>query len=650
MFGETDTVAMTDLKRVCYLPETQDLTEDEVVEVSEHFIKGKYFAEGFRLLPEQADMILQYINSEGLLGIAAAGTGKTLTSFLVANTAFSGKLCEKKDRILMFVPSDLTDQLRSNMEWARKRIHFPAKTYFFKDHGPDGRLALAKSRKPGIYVMGYGLLQTKNAEEILQELSPGLITADECHKIMGKSARSRRVEHYLKANEDCNLVMLSGTMIKRKVVELHKLAQYALRDNLPLPKPWIQAALLSEAMSPTGGMIPMDKIRMCRDLVDWAGEQYNGDARDMTDTLRRAYNKRLRSAPGVFLSTGSNVPSSLIFHIHEGAMEGEGSEELKAYIQEVEATWTTPSGDQFDCALMKFKWINELSQGYFNELQWPEDHPLLEEAQEVQAIKNDLSTQYRKFIEGRHRPGLDTPFLIASNMYLHGSKNVPQEMYDTWRAWKERSANEELPERERSFVRVCDHKVALALKTWEKIDKKDKSGGIVWYYHQGYGTWLVELFKKQYGDRVIHCPSGTDVEALCRTQDLTGKILICSISAHGTGVDGMQKHFRKHLYAQDLHGIDESEQSIARLHRTGQEADEVEVHLLSSSRYDDLKLAGILQNNYFLHLTIGKRRVFEGGWETAPKHFDKSELLEQGVEVPHSLNNKQLTELQEVTG
>ncbi len=89
---------------------------------------------------------------------------------------------------------------------------------------------------------------------------------------------------------------------------------------------------------------------------------------------------------------------------------------------------------------------------------------------------------------------------------------------------------------------------------------------------------------------------------------------------------------------------------MARLQRTGQEADEVEVHILSCSKHDEMKLAGILQDNYFLHLTMGRRRVFDGGWLKAPKQFDQKELLNEGVDVKNRLSRVELRELGEVTG
>ncbi len=592
-------------------------------------------------------MVMQFVNYGGLIGSAAAGAGKTLASLLIANIGFEGTLVEKHDRVLLMVPSKLVDQLKSNIRWARRKIHFPADVYFFKDYKPKERVDIAKQKRPGIYVMGYGFLSTKDTEETLEELSPSLIIADEAHKIAGRSARRRRVEHFLKQNPTTAVCLMSGTMINRELMEIHVLGKYALKENLPMPLPWPQAASLSEALAPKGPIIPMDKLRMARDLVDWAGLMYDGVAKSMLTTLRKAYHKRLATSPGVFLSEGSKVKSSIIFDIHYGEMT---CPIVAEHIKNVEETWTTPDDQTFETALEKFKWIQELNNGFYNSLVWPEEHPLLEEAKYAHELNKLTKSLIRKFIGEKHRPGLDTPLLVRNDMQHHGSLNVGGELYGAWVSWKKASSVTGLPERISRFVRVSDEKVKFAVERWKKLDPKTE-GGVVFYQRQGHGTWLVEYFEKEFGkDNVIHAPAGLDLNTLAESTDLKGSIVIASIGSHGTGVDGLQRHFNKVMYASDLNTVADSEQSIARLHRTGQEADEVEVHILSCSKHDEMKLAGILQDNYFLHLTLGKRRVFEGGWQTPPKQFDQKELLKEGVDVKNRLSKIELRDMKEVTG
>ncbi len=647
MFNEAASVKLTDLRRVCELPTLPLLTEGECEEVSEFFIQGEAYEEGFRLLPEQCNMVMQFVNYGGLIGSAAAGAGKTLASLLIANLGFAGEITEKHDKIIIFVPSKLVDQLKANMKWARRKIHFPADVFFFKDYKPKERITLAQSNKPGIYVMGYGFLSTKETEETLEHLKPSLIIADEAHKIAGKSARRKRVEHYLKNNPTTAVCLMSGTMMNKELLEIHVLGKYALKENLPMPLPWPQAASLSEALAPKGPIIPMDKLRMARDLVEWAGLMYDGAAKSMLTTLRKAYHKRLSTAPGVFLSAGSKVKASINFDIHYGEMN---CPEVAEHIKNVEETWTTPDDQTFETALEKFKWIQELNNGFYNSLVWPEEHPLLEEAKYAHELGKLTKSLIRKFIGEKHRPGLDTPLLVRNDMSHHGARNVGGDIYEAWAVWKKASSVDGLPERISRFVRVSDEKVRFAVERWAKIDPK-LEGGVVFYQRQGHGVWLVEHFEEAFGKaNVIHAPAGMDLNTLAEKTDLRGIIVVASIGSHGTGVDGLQHHFNKIMYASDLNTIADSEQSIARLHRTGQEADEVEVHILSCSKHDDMKLAGILQDNYFLHLTLGKRRVFEGGWLTPPKSFDQKELLNEGVDVKNRLSKMELRDLSEVTG
>jgi len=318
---------------------------------------------------------------------------------------------------------------------------------------------------------------------------------------------------------------------------------------------------------------------------------------------------------------------------------------LKDLIKDVNETWTTPSGDEFDYALQKFKWMNELSQGFYNNLIWPEDVPLLEEAKERFAVEQELNREIRQFLSGPHKEGLDTPLLLRLNMKNHGATYVGPTMYDLWKLWKSLD-REGLPSRISVPVRVSDFKIKETVSAWNKLNK-DGSGGVIWYYHDAFGKWLFDAFKGR--EDVIFAPAGVKTkEQITDPKFAKGKTIIATLSGHGTGTNGLQHIFKKSLYAQNLHTATLAEQSLARIHRHGQVADEVEAHIMTASVYDDMHLTGILRNSYYLHLTHGQQRLLLGSWINAPRHFDSTELLEAGVELPKGLREKDITELEEL--
>ena len=637
---------ITELKRICDLPEIPPLTPKEITCLSDMLIKKSAREEGFSLLPEQAQMVAQYLNFQGLFGCAAAGAGKTLTALLIANLAHRGEYTEATPRILYLLPSNLVNQLQHNIRWARRKINFTAPFYFFQDYkNVEDRIKLSQ-KGDGVFVLGYGMLSGRRTEEMIHNVDPDLIISDECHTLTNRrSARTKRIMHYLRNSGKRNrLVLLSGTIVRRTIMEYHHLITMALNEVSPVPIHYREAEILSTALSHSEGLIPSGEIRMSKPLAEWAGEEWNTQPTDNILGLRRAYNKRLKSAPGVFISNDDKVATSLLLDTVKTKTRGTyGYEELKELVKQVETEWVTPSGDEFDYVLQKFKWINELWQGFYNDLVWPEDHPKVEEAKENHLLSNVLAKELRTFLGGRHIPHLDTPLLVRNDMKKNAAKNVPESLYYAWKEWKE-FPKDDLPDRLSVPVRVSDFKIQAALEAWEEIE--DGTGGMVWFYNKEFGRWLVEEFTKKYGDRVLFCPAGQKEKQTMVESE--GKICISSIAGHGTGTDGLQLKYHNNLVAQDLRTAKIAEQTIARTHRHGQNMDEMTFRILLASKYDDMQLSGILQNAYFIHTTHTRQRLLTGAWVNSPKHFDPMLLREAGVLVPKNFTKENMEELEEL--
>ena len=638
-------VYLRDLERITTLPEIQGLSEDEVDELSKFLLLDRAYSEGFKFLPEQANMIAQFINFGGLFGAAAAGAGKTLTALTIANLAYQGTYGDRHEKILYMLPSNLVNQLKTAIKWASKKIHFTTKFHYFADYKGKDRETLSLTAGSGVYIIGYGLLSSPKVEQLIHNIKPTLIIADECHALTNKkSARTRRVMNYVKENK-CSMVMLSGTIVRRTIMEYHDLITHTLGQYSPVPEPWVQADALSTALQEPESFIPSAQIRMAKPLADWAGEEWKELPTDNIDVLRRSYNKRLRTCPGVFISESDKVSTSLLLHARRAEGRGTyGYEDLKELVDQVEQDWVTPSGDEFDYVLQKFKWINELQQGFYNDLTWPEEHPLVEQAKECHDAGNTLAKEMRTFIAEEHRPHMDTPLLVRNDMSKHGSENVPESLYQAWRTWKDLKI-EGLPSRISTPVRVSDFKIQAALNTWKNID--DGTGGIVWYYNRAFGEWLYETFGGEYGeDKVLYAPAGSKHKQAM--QESKGKIIIASIEGHGTGTDGLQLTYHNNLVAQDLRTSKIAEQTIARTHRHGQKKDEITFNILTASKYDDMHLSGILQNSYFIHLSHTRQRLLTGAWIESPEHFETEKLKEAGVDIVKGFTEQHLKELKDL--
>ena len=122
-----------ELDRILDLPQIPDLTESEIDQLSDKLILRSARNEGYRLLEAQANMIAQYVNFGGLFANAAAGSGKTMTCFLIHNLSLDGRYVPKVDRVLHLLPSDLIRQCKADVKVARKKIHFPNNVFYFSD-------------------------------------------------------------------------------------------------------------------------------------------------------------------------------------------------------------------------------------------------------------------------------------------------------------------------------------------------------------------------------------------------------------------------------------------------------------------------------------------------------------------------------------
>ena len=99
------------------------------------------------------------------------------------------------DSSVLFVPSQVYSQLmRFDVPWARKRVPLAVPFMFMGGRTQAARRSLASSGKRGCYVMPYSLLSTRDSEELLDKIRPGLIQLDEGHNLRARLLLSRSRE------------------------------------------------------------------------------------------------------------------------------------------------------------------------------------------------------------------------------------------------------------------------------------------------------------------------------------------------------------------------------------------------------------------------------------------------------------------------
>ncbi len=623
----------SEIRRICRLPIIELLSPEEVEEFSRQFITAEQFEKGFRLFDTQANAILSYKIFNGLFAPIGVGWGKTLITICIANEAFKKGI----QKILLCVPPQVYPQLvYTDIPWTRQRTNIVVPFIYLGNKTQARRKILTIDEKPGCYILPYSLLSVKDTSEIIQRISPKLFILDEAHLLKNRdAARTKRVVNYLMANKP-EVVALSGTVTNKSVRDYHHLIKACLKENCPLPLEVKQAldwgCVIDSNAAPSSG-----QTGPVKPLIQWGIQNFPEEdfTFDVTG-FRKAYKKRLHTCPGVVATGDSIVGCSLI--IENIPAEIAPNEELKKHIKGVLEEWVTPDGDEIDHAIHTYKWLYELSAGFYNSLFWPETQEyafrkgisetqaetLLIQAKEHHKRNQEYKSELREFLKHSFKEGLDTPMLVAHDMSKHGDDNVPESLYDAWRQVKELE-RPDLPERDSEPIRVCDYKISAANKWAWDIGE----GGIIWVYHQEIGKWMYERLKESLIE-CIHCPRDTD--ELILNPKYRDHIMVASITAHGVGKN--LQHFHNQYFLQWPRSAATAEQALGRLHRSGQEADEVLAVTNTTTDFDKLNFAACLNDSLYIHQSTGAKQklIYATYSPDSPEIFPSEVLRERGLQ------------------
>lgn len=643
-----DTASSLEIDRIIRLPIIEHPTTEEMEAFCEEELEARYFEDGFRLFPTQVGAVLAYDLYGGLFAPIGVGWGKTLITLMIANRAFQRKEAKK---IILFVPSQVYHQLtHTDIPWARKRVDLRVPFMLMGGKSKNERMAIARSGKKGCYVMPYSLLSTKDAHDVLFSIAPDLLILDEAHSVKNESAaRTKRIMRYM-AQHQPRLVALSGTITSKSIRDYHHLISNALREYSPLP---MEASLASNWSFVIDADAEPSEVQIgaIQPLISWARKYFPKEKLPTgIPGFRNAYKLRLRSAPGVVSTGDLEIGVSLIIENLPvpNPKAHPNFEKLAELIKQVEELWITPSGDEIDYGFHKWRYLFELSAGFYHKMRWPtlaeicskglirvrEAEVYLEGAKEHHEALQEYHRKLRKWLQYSSRPKLDTPFLVGADMHSNGSKNVGEPLYKTWCESKELEF-EGMPQRISEPTRICDYKIEHAVR-WAK---EHPNGGLIWFYHDDIGRWVADRLKEE-GINAIWCPSDSvrkGSNAVVEDPNNADRILVVSIGGHCTGKN--LQHFQDQIFLQFPRESARAEQAIGRTHRNGQKADEVIVHTMNSILFDHLNLSACLVDALYIQQTTGTRqKLCYAGYNPLPKMYPEDFLRERGFTDVHRLD------------
>lgn len=645
-----------ELDRIVSLP-IQVLPDEEEIEIfCFDNMQAGAFDEGKRLWAVQVAAVREYRRAAGGLFPIGVGWGKTGISLMIAESAYHKGL---KKILLLIPPQQVSGLLKRHIPQWRKLVPLSVPFHWLAGRGAAARKSIVQSHAPGVYVYPYSLLSTSDALELLTEIRPDIVIADEVHNLKNpKAARTKRLLHFLREqNPKPELIGMSGTITAKSIADYHHLASIALKDSSPLPRSSSMAFFWGQVLNADGGTSNPHAKKIMRPLLEWAKGHFPDETFrvDQQESYRRAYSHRLVTAPGVVATGDEQIGVTLRLENLEVPMP---SVKLKALIDQVKDDMITPQGEPIDHAIHTFKWLYELSFGFYNALIWPTEEHLMKHRRvsQVEAelllmkaqIHHGLVKNYHSLLRDYFKdspPGLDTPREVGRSMSLHADKFVPSHIYAAWIAMKEADFDGR-PERYQQPVRIDDFKVKRVV-AWAK----ERGKGLIWVMNQEVGIWLMEALIEA-GVDAVHCPAGADdiIEDIGDPErgGKGDKVCVASMGSHSTGRN--LQAFQDQIYAQWPRSAILAEQSLGRLHRNGQQADELVANTLLSIEFDHICRAATLQDSIYIQQTTkAPQKIVYCDYDPMPLIYSPEFLREQGTS-PEMLNAEQRAMLETLFG
>lgn len=469
-----------------------------------------------RLFPVQAVGLAEFELYGRLACMWSIGTGKTLETALLPTVA-------KAKRPLLLLPAALIDK-------TRREFKALSKTWLVH---------------PGIQLFSYERVSLAGYKTFLQDGRFDLILADESHNLKNpKAGRTRRIGDYLLAAGlgSVPFVPLTGSPGDSSVNNLAHYLYWSQGDNTPLPKPgtWELLQVCQATDERTREM-----RREPGALMQFV-EHAPANADDRLTAVREGLGRRIEETPGVVYHRHASVDCSLYVDAWVNDTCSAAIEDVFAHVRETGDEM--PDGRVLETALDRHSTFSTLSLGFcrFIDPPPPEDW---------RAARKAYRTFVNECIDDRSL-GFDTPgevTLACENGELNSLG-----VYEAWR------------ELEPSFkpiskVHWFSQEVLELLAQWMQ-----KNHAIVWVPYPAFGRALARLSGRPFFHHQGMSLTHGSIEAYEQADSI-----IASTQSNATGRN--LQRWAKNLIVGPSAKADVQEQQIGRTHRTGQQADAVEV-------------------------------------------------------------------------
>jgi len=521
-----------ELQRVLSLPRrvwTEEEGERLADEMTERFKRPQGT---MRFFPIQAVSLFELWLNGSLFAPVATGAGKTLIS-LMAPTILMAR------RPLLFVPAKLVEKTKH--EQCELSWHWPIANH--------------------TRIASYEMLSIDYRRELLEGYRPDLIVCDEVHKLRNAAAaRTKKFKDYLEKNPT-RVLLTTGTISKRSIKDFAHFLKWALHERSPVPLHFGELKEWSEALDDFDDISGRQRRRDIGYLRVFMNEEER-NIHPEVDGARKAFRRRLVETSGVVATSENLIGASLT--LQEVTHEVSQDTELAFRILNGDSTypgWETPDRIPLSTGLEVYRIARELSLGFFYRWQPYPPKEWLE--------KRRTWARASRYILGNNRRNLDSGAMVVQaveqgmypEVYLSdGTIIVPKVALQEWR------------EIEPSFT---PNKVAIWLGR-ESLDFcarwAHEAPGIVWCEHVEFAKEVAKYANLNYYG------AGSGLRAMQHDPKTS---FVASQSSLNEGLN-LQAWSRNLLTSFPPNAL-QTEQILARTHRTGQREEEVTFDVLVNS-------------------------------------------------------------------
>ena len=485
------------------------------------------------LRPIQVAALFEMYYNRGLLLSASVGAGKTLTSLL-------SFLVLESRRPLLLLPAKLIE--KTHREAAKYRGDWLVPAH--------------------VRMVSYEKLGKPQHAKLLEEAQPDVIVADEAHKLKNLGgAAAKRVKRYVEANEHVAFVGMSGTIMKRSILDFSHMLRWALRhgktpDGMKLPRSplpvtfedsitWSMA--LDQKRDEDGRTAPGALVTFC---TPEEREQLSRVAYDEgLGVVRRAVMRRVMETPGVVATTSPMIGASLRVENIRLPLE---SADIIAAIEGLRERWDRPDGEPLLDAIELWRHMRSVGLGFY--YRWNPAPP------HIWRERRTVWSAYMRTILKTNRSHIDSPKQVVDAI---DAGHYDGAILKEWREVKDLYD----PEKNREAVWI-DTAVLDFCGRWMLGKVEEAQGGIVWVEHTEFGHELSRRTGISY-----YGQGGFDAKGRFIEQHPPGQPLIASIASNSEGRN-LQAWSTNLVTSFPANGK-QAEQLLGRTHREGQEADEV---------------------------------------------------------------------------